>query len=139
MRCTEAVSPFLFWRSEGEGSRAVPLSQLGNVFGGFPLIFNTVPAMLLGREQLQLVNKEALIIDLASKPGGDDAQDKGRGAQNGSETGADHSSDCRRTLPDIARADADRRRKAADQSQCPGTRRGNRSDSADHSAGKKRN
>jgi len=36
------------------------------------IVFNTVPAMVLDRDLLFKLNKEALIIDLASKPGGVD-------------------------------------------------------------------
>ena len=38
----------------------------------FNLIINTVPAMMLPDDMLAQVNKEALIIDLASRPGGID-------------------------------------------------------------------
>ena len=48
------------------------LSRLREVLGTFPLIVNTVPAMLLDRETLRCVRRDALILDLASKPGGDD-------------------------------------------------------------------
>jgi len=36
------------------------------------VIINTVPAMMLGRDQLQHVKKEAYIADIASTPGGVD-------------------------------------------------------------------
>ena len=36
------------------------------------IIINTVPCMVLGREKLRKIKKDALIIDLASKPGGVD-------------------------------------------------------------------
>jgi len=36
------------------------------------LIFNTVPALMLGEEQLKRLRKDCLVIDLASKPGGVD-------------------------------------------------------------------
>ncbi len=39
---------------------------------GFDIIFNTVPAKILGREELQTAKKNALICDLASMPGGTD-------------------------------------------------------------------
>ena len=48
------------------------MEQLGDVLGGFRLIINTVPAMLLGAEELQKISPQALVLDLASKPGGDD-------------------------------------------------------------------
>lgn len=45
------------------------------------LVFNTVPFMIFGREQLSRFGEDTLFIDLASKPGGIDfasAQDLGR-------------------------------------------------------------
>ena len=62
-------------RSEGEGCRAVPMERLGAILEDFPLIINTVPAMLLDEPKLKTVRKDALVLDLASKPGGDDAGD----------------------------------------------------------------
>ena len=38
------------------------------------IIINTVPCMVLGKEKLQKIKKDALIIDLASKPGGVDLE-----------------------------------------------------------------
>jgi dipicolinate synthase subunit A len=36
------------------------------------IIFNTIPSVILGEEQLEKVKKDCVIIDLASKPGGVD-------------------------------------------------------------------
>ena len=36
------------------------------------VIFNTIPSLVLNRENLSNINKDTLIIDLASKPGGVD-------------------------------------------------------------------
>ncbi len=41
-------------------------------FGQYDIIYNTVPSMILHEERLKLLNKETIIIDLASKPGGVD-------------------------------------------------------------------
>lgn len=60
-------------RSEGEGCRTVPMRALDGVLGDFPLIINTVPALLLDAHRLRLLHKKALVLDLASKPGGDAA------------------------------------------------------------------
>ena len=49
--------------------------HLGNLKGwlcGYDLIINTVPAQVLGREELEDVKHDCLILDLASKPGGVD-------------------------------------------------------------------
>ncbi len=40
--------------------------------GDYGLIFNTVPSLIFDRSALELLNKDVLIIDLASKPGGVD-------------------------------------------------------------------
>lgn len=50
----------------------IPLPELKKHIGAFDIIFNTVPAKILDTKILQEVKKEALIIDLASKPGGID-------------------------------------------------------------------
>ncbi len=47
-------------------------SSLGDKIGEFDVIFNTVPAPVIGYSVLQKVKSESLIIDLASKPGGVD-------------------------------------------------------------------
>ena len=47
-------------------------SQLTAVAAETDFIFNTVPAPVLRREQLQWVDPQSLIVDLASKPGGTD-------------------------------------------------------------------
>lgn len=61
----------LAWiRSEG----MIPLEfrLLNEEIGKFRVIFNTVPAMVLDKEKLMLMDKNAVIIDLASEPGGTD-------------------------------------------------------------------
>lgn len=40
--------------------------------GDFDVIFNTVPVLLFGRDILKEMDKETLLIDLASRPGGVD-------------------------------------------------------------------
>jgi dipicolinate synthase subunit A len=40
--------------------------------GDYDIIFNTIPNMILTEERLRTIKKDALIIDLASKPGGVD-------------------------------------------------------------------
>jgi dipicolinate synthase subunit A len=57
---------------EGHGYEPLALCELKSRIGEFDVIFNTVPAMLLDAELLNNVKKDALIIDLASKPGGVD-------------------------------------------------------------------
>lgn len=57
---------------EGHGYEPLPLDRLKSRIGEFDIIFNTVPAMILNASLLERVKKDALIIDLASKPGGVD-------------------------------------------------------------------
>ncbi len=73
MGCTPAVS----CRRKSEsawckvyGYRYLPLACLTGEVSGYDIIFNTVPATLFTREVLY--NTEAVIIDLASVPGGVD-------------------------------------------------------------------
>lgn len=63
----------LAW-AEIMGAHAVHLSRLESALGGFDVIINTVPALLLGERQLALVKKGCLVLDLASKPGGVDLE-----------------------------------------------------------------
>ena len=55
---------------KSKGMNAVPLDHLQNYLGDMDIIVNTVPALLLGEKELDLVKKDALILDLASLPGG---------------------------------------------------------------------
>lgn len=84
----------LAWRLEGLGMEVVVLnrgearatqardygftvgawSQLTAIAARSLYIFNTVPALLLSRSQLQWLHPETLIIDLAATPGGTDFQ-----------------------------------------------------------------
>lgn len=66
----------LAW-AEIYGCRGLHISELENNAGGFSLIFNTIPSMILGKEILKNISEEALIIDLASKPGGVDLEAAG--------------------------------------------------------------
>jgi len=61
----------LAWIMEN-GYIGVHLEDLASVLPKQDIIFNTVPHMILDRKKLQYVNSEALIIDLASYPGGVD-------------------------------------------------------------------
>jgi dipicolinate synthase subunit A len=58
--------------AESMGLETFELNQLFARAGGFKLIVNTVPAMVLTREVICETRKDCLIIDLASKPGGTD-------------------------------------------------------------------
>ncbi len=54
------------------GNSTLTLSSIGKHIYGFEYIFNTIPTMVLNREVLSQVNKESLILDIASAPGGVD-------------------------------------------------------------------
>lgn len=52
-----------------EGNRPIEFSRLDGEIGRFKVILSTVPAPVLGKERLVLVDKNAVLIDLASMPG----------------------------------------------------------------------
>lgn len=54
------------------GLGALPIKDLKEKIGGFDVVFNTVPAVLLDEAMLKCLKPDALVIDLASKPGGVD-------------------------------------------------------------------
>ncbi len=55
-----------------EGMTPLEFRLLNKEISKFKVIFNTVPALVLTKEMLVLVDKNALIIDLASEPCGTD-------------------------------------------------------------------
>ena len=58
--------------AECQGFKVYHPNDIINHADNYDIIFNTVPAMLFSTPVLEKVSKEALIIDLASKPGGVD-------------------------------------------------------------------
>lgn len=54
------------------GHHAEPLTALADLLPTFDTVINTIPAMVLCRDLLQKLPPEALVIDLASRPGGTD-------------------------------------------------------------------
>ena len=57
---------------EGRGCHPLTLNESRLRLSEFDIIINTVPALVLNSEELSKVPRSALIIDLASKPGGVD-------------------------------------------------------------------
>lgn len=55
-----------------QGCHAINTDSISEVINECDLIINTIPKIILKDELLDLVKKDALIIDLASKPGGID-------------------------------------------------------------------
>lgn len=54
------------------GLQTIPLSQLPGFLKEFKIIFNTIPALILGPKELAQIQRGAYILDLASAPGGVD-------------------------------------------------------------------
>lgn len=48
----------------------ITYSELNENIGKYDVIFNTVPSIIIDEERIKLLDKQCLIIDLASKPGG---------------------------------------------------------------------
>lgn len=55
-----------------QGAEAVPLAELAGAASGFDAVVNTIPAPVLDRTRLACLPPGALVIDLASSPGGTD-------------------------------------------------------------------
>ena len=55
-----------------EGMEPLEFRLLEKELPKFRVVFNTVPAMVLDREKLMLMDGNAIVIDLASEPGGTD-------------------------------------------------------------------
>lgn len=60
------------------GCNAVHISNSDGAVKSCDIIFNTVPAVILDEKKLELIDKNSLVIDLASKPGGVDFDTAGR-------------------------------------------------------------
>lgn len=59
--------------AEAEGIEALPLDALSGALDRFDVIIGTIPAPVLTEPLLALVRKDALLMELASAPGGIDA------------------------------------------------------------------
>ena len=53
-----------------DGAAGFNIADIKEMLATSDVIFNTVPAMILDRQELSVLNKNTLIIDLASAPGG---------------------------------------------------------------------
>lgn len=56
------------------GLKAIPIHELSNYTETCDLLINTVPAQVINKNSIQNLPRHAIIIDLASKPGGTDFQ-----------------------------------------------------------------
>lgn len=54
------------------GLESLHISKLKDKIGAYSLIFNTVPAEILGKDMLENADKNSMIIDIAQAPGGTD-------------------------------------------------------------------
>lgn len=70
---------YVYARSNGDLARAIALGfvkvsqvELVETFSRMDLVFNTVPAAIVGRELLEVSQPKVIVIDIASKPGGVD-------------------------------------------------------------------
>lgn len=59
---------------EAVGANAVHTAKIAANMNKYDVIFNTVPSVVLGEDALAAMNKDALVIDLASVPGGVDLE-----------------------------------------------------------------
>lgn len=66
-RSSEAVA-----KAQDLGIHAISYDELDQYLSEFDIVFNLVPAMVLPEERIRLIRQDALIVDLASAPGGTD-------------------------------------------------------------------
>ena len=60
------------------GYNGTNINEIGENLAKYDIIVNTVPKQILTKENLKYIKKDALIIDLASKPGGVDFEEAKR-------------------------------------------------------------
>ncbi|MEG2348803.1 MAG: dipicolinate synthase subunit DpsA [Clostridia bacterium] len=56
------------------GYNSIKLDDLDKYISNMNIIFNTIPCVILNQKRLDMLNKDCVIIDLASQPGGIDFQ-----------------------------------------------------------------
>lgn len=61
-------------RAETDGCRGIPFTALPEEIGRFDAVCNTVPACVLDETLLADLREDALVLDLASRPGGVDRE-----------------------------------------------------------------
>lgn len=59
-------------RAQAFGMSAVPIEQIETVINSCDICINTIPAPIITASHIQQMNKETVIIDVASRPGGVD-------------------------------------------------------------------
>ena len=63
---------------EAYGYKAAETGALDGILSDYDVVVNTVPAYIMGRQQLSELKKDCLCLDLASKPGGIDFSESSR-------------------------------------------------------------
>ena len=69
--CAARKDEDLAW-IEAYGHKSLNINNLGENLRPFDIIINTVPVLILDKERLKLLDKDVLLIDIASAPGGID-------------------------------------------------------------------
>ena len=64
----------LAW-AEIAGCKTVHLSEISGELPRFDIVINTVPSPIFGADDVKLLKNDCLVIDLASKPGFEDAEE----------------------------------------------------------------
>ena len=59
-------------QAENDGCECILLNDLHKTINRYDIVINTVPAPVIGCQLLEKLDKNAVVIDLASKPGGTD-------------------------------------------------------------------
>ncbi len=72
--CSARKNEDLAW-IKAYGYKSTSINELGENLSQYDIIINTVPYLILTKQNLQYVKKDCLLIDLASKPGGIDRQE----------------------------------------------------------------
>lgn len=67
-----ARNPSQLQKAAENGCITLHISEIGKIISSMWAIYNSIPAMVLPRELVEKVQKEAIIVDLASAPGGAD-------------------------------------------------------------------
>lgn len=71
--CEARKDPDIAW-IKAYGYTPIHLNDLDSYLSKFDIIFNTIPSIILDKDKLSKLKKDALVIDLASAPGGVDRE-----------------------------------------------------------------
>ena len=72
--CAARKSTDLAW-IKAQGYEEVNIYELGEDLKKYDIIINTVPQMIIDKEEMQFMRQNVLLIDLASSPGGINVED----------------------------------------------------------------